>query len=219
MKKYTNLINFLTFFLIFFFYVIPPLIFKPVPADKINFPLNSSICFIFSVFFYFFCKKFLFSDSTKEKTSIKTPVKILIFFLTLIFLFLCGIFFNFLATKFSYTDDFLIIPETKTDFFYIIINFLFSAFFEEIIYRFYLPEQVFLFIKLKLNEKFSFIFAEILALLIFAFSHRYRGIFAILNAGFGYAILRFCYKKTDNIFITTAAHFVYNILIFFLSIS
>ena len=47
--------------------------------------------------------------------------------------------------------------------------------------------------------------------LLFAFSHRYMGIPAVINALLCGIVLRICYKKTGSIFCGTAAHGCYNL--------
>ncbi|MCI7564820.1 MAG: CPBP family intramembrane metalloprotease, partial [Spirochaetia bacterium] len=97
-------------------------------------------------------------------------------------------------------------------------SFLFSAFYEEILYRLYIPEQIKSFV-CKIKSNFTvFVISEIPVLFLFALAHKYNGIFAVFNAGFAYIILRFFYKKTDNIFVNVASHFFYNLTMLFLSL-
>lgn len=106
------------------------------------------------------------------------------------------------------------------------INFVFgtfcAAFTEEIFYRFYLPSAFKKNLKILSFGKFDSqkskpieIFIEIISVLIFAFSHRYLGLLAVLNAFFAGAILRFCLIKSKSVFIPTVAHFIYNLFVFF----
>ena len=215
MKNYNILINFFVFFVIFIFYALPPIFFISEPVTQINFPLNSLILFIFSAFLYYFTNQFFLQISKKN-----IPVLKLIFssVLCFIFIFLLGMIFNFLATIFKIKDEYSLIPQNLKEYFFVILTFSFSAFFEEVMYRFFIPEELSFFLQIKFSAKIAFLISESLTLLIFALSHRYRGLFAILNAAIAHVILRFFYKRTKNIAVTSSAHFFYNTILFFLSL-
>ena len=102
---------------------------------------------------------------------------------------------------------------------------IFAAFFEEVIYRFYLP-RAFREILLKRltgkkkasekmfdNQRLS-VFCEGLALLLFGLGHIYLGILGFLNALVCGAVLRFCMIKTKSLWIPFGIHAVYNFLSF-----
>ena len=124
------------------------------------------------------------------------------------------------------------------------INFFFgvffAAFFEEVIYRFYLPRAFReIFGKLRIfgnqksvkkdeivadsgiayvgdsenNQRLSF-FCEGLALLLFGLGHIYLGILGFLNALVCGAALRLCMIKTKSLWIPFGIHAVYNFLSF-----
>ncbi|MDD7268383.1 MAG: CPBP family intramembrane metalloprotease [Treponema sp.] len=98
------------------------------------------------------------------------------------------------------------------------INFGFSAIYEEVLYRAYLPEALILLfrINVKENTKFKYIslfFAEAIGALLFAFAHIYAGWLSVLNAILAHLILRLIYRKTGNIYINITAHWLYNLLI------
>lgn len=109
------------------------------------------------------------------------------------------------------------------------INFFFgvffAAFFEEVIYRFYLP-RAFREILLKRltgkkkasekmfdNQRLS-VLCEGLALLLFGLGHVYLGVLGFLNALVCGAVLRFCMIKTKSLWIPFGIHAVYNFLSF-----
>lgn len=100
---------------------------------------------------------------------------------------------------------------------------IFAAFFEEVIYRFYLPRTFReIFGKIKIfrnsdggqnNQRLS-VFCEGLALLLFGLGHVYLGVLGFLNALVCGAVLRFCMIKTKSLWIPFGIHAVYNFLSF-----
>ena len=93
-----------------------------------------------------------------------------------------------------------------------------SAFYEEALYRQFMPEISLLliqYIHFKSEKQKQWIKNGIegIWILIFAFSHLYIGIPAVLNALFCGIILRRCFKSTGNLLAGTLAHFTYNSLL------
>lgn len=106
----------------------------------------------------------------------------------------------------------------KVDF---VFGVIFAAFFEEVIYRFYLPralkELLFNVRKNPQNEKINLrlsLIAETASLILFALPHLYLGFFGFLNALVCGIILRVCMIKTKMIWISFAVHGLYNFLSF-----
>ena len=99
---------------------------------------------------------------------------------------------------------------------------IFAAFFEEVIYRFYLPRAFMeIFGKLRIrsarnNLRLS-VFSEGLSLLLFAMGHLYLGLLGFLNALVCGVALRFCMIKTKSLWISFGIHVVYNFLSFLLA--
>lgn len=93
---------------------------------------------------------------------------------------------------------------------------IFAAFFEEVIYRFYLPRafREILGKKLSQNNQRLSVFCEGLALLLFGLGHIYLGILGFLNALVCGAVLRLCMIKTKSLWIPFGIHAVYNFLSF-----
>ena len=118
---------------------------------------------------------------------------------------------------------------------------IFASFFEEVIYRFFLPNAFKeIFGKRVLRRSFSrnagetvkestplkavstrlkyrsrtTIISELLALIFFALAHIYLGVFGFLNALACGIVLRVCIKKTESIWIPFAVHTIYNFLSF-----
>ena len=106
----------------------------------------------------------------------------------------------------------------KVDF---VFGVIFAAFFEEVIYRFYLlralKELLFKVRKNPQNEKINLrlsLIAETASLILFALPHLYLGFFGFLNALVCGIILRVCMIKTKTIWISFAVHGLYNFLSF-----
>ena len=150
------------------------------------------------------------------------------FLMTLGLLLLLSALLQFLADKVklpSLSES--IKPEGK-EWLFIILSFISQGFSEEFLYRFFLPESIYSVFKYFKKEKiFSknrpaglllFLLFEFIFALIFSFSHRYLGFFAVINAFLAHFILRFSYLKCDNIAITSSVHIIYNLfqLIFFI---
>ena len=86
-----------------------------------------------------------------------------------------------------------------------------SAFYEETLYRQYIPETLMEIIPKK--GKATALVSEILSVTLFALAHRYMGFVPVINALISGAILRFSYKKTESIYAGFIAHFTYNALL------
>lgn len=86
-----------------------------------------------------------------------------------------------------------------------------GAFYEEVLYRQFLPEFMALIAGEKINMKLVFYGTEFLALLLFAFAHRYQGWISVVNSFLCGTVLRLCYKKTSSVLPGAAAHAVYNL--------
>ena len=100
---------------------------------------------------------------------------------------------------------------------------IFAAFFEEVIYRFYLPRAFHEIFERRLqryssnentiNQRLS-VLCEAAALLLFGLGHIYLGIFGFMNALICGAALRFCMIKTKSVWIPFGIHAFYNFLSF-----
>lgn len=101
-------------------------------------------------------------------------------------------------------------PSDGKSFLFCIFNFLFSAFYEESLYRFFLPEALLFLTRNFKDKKMVTIDCEIVACMLFALGHIYLGILSVINAALAYIVLRICYKKTESLLPGTIAHFLYN---------
>ena len=92
-----------------------------------------------------------------------------------------------------------------------------AAFYEEVLYRQFLPEVSAILLDGRVNKKIFCYLMEVLIILIFAFSHRYLGFIPVLNAFACGAVLRLCYRKTGSIWTGALSHFTYNMTLIIFS--
>ena len=133
------------------------------------------------------------------------------------------------------------LPSSIAETFFCIANFACASFYEEAIYRLYLPEMLGAVLKdaflqskksgAKTEEARStgkevahenaaressaenaVRISETLSVIAFALSHRYLGLPSVVNAFFAGIMLRLCCKKSGTLWTNTAAHFAYNML-------
>lgn len=176
-----------------------------------TFPWQYLIFFLNSVFILF-----IFDDSEKILKGHDIFYKI-IFPTTFIFsllLFISLIFktfsYYFPVSSFSEYHE-IRKPDTYTEYIFCILNFFFSSFFEEVIFRFYFPETLAKFFN-RNNSKKIFYILEIISAAVFAGGHLYLGLYAMLNAFFAHLILRRNYRKNRCLHSNIIAHFLYNLL-------
>lgn len=228
MKIHSFVTEILFFSIISLFFVIPPLFVNAPSVQHIDFTLFSVqnfSHFVIAVFIFVFYKKSVEND---EQISTKI-LKYLIYFVV-IFILLFGISFicNFSAQKLLNSENsfvnsqvFVENPQGFFDLLICIFNLLFAAFFEEVIYRFYIPFGIknFLFRKVfdenqsksyTIFEKSILLFIEIVTMLIFSYSHKYLGIFSVVNAAVAHLVLRFSFIRSKSLIPSTLAHFFYN---------
>jgi membrane protease YdiL (CAAX protease family) len=84
-----------------------------------------------------------------------------------------------------------------------------AAFFEEILYRAYLPAKLRFFVPRKIPPRFV---PEILCAILFSAAHLRGGAFSALNALFAGAALHICFAKTKSVVLTGSVHAAYNIV-------
>lgn len=89
------------------------------------------------------------------------------------------------------------------------VNLAAGAFYEEVLYREFLPETAIL---LGAGGRLR-IAAEGTVIAVFAFSHLYMGIPAVVNAALCGTVLRLCFVKTGSVAAGFLAHFTYNMLV------
>lgn len=228
MKIHSFVTEILFFSIISLFFVIPPLFVNTPSVQHIDFTLFSVqnlSHFVIAIFIFVFYKKSVEND---EKFTTKILKYLIYFFVIFILLFGISFICNFSAQKLLNSENsfvnsqvFVENPQGFFDFLICIFNLLFAAFFEEVIYRFYIPFGIknFLFRKVfdenqsksyTIFEKSILLFIEIVTMLIFSFSHKYLGIFSVVNAAVAHLVLRFSFIRSKSLIPSTLAHFFYN---------
>jgi membrane protease YdiL (CAAX protease family) len=107
-------------------------------------------------------------------------------------------------------------PASAVQLLFCILDFAAASFFEEAIYRLYLPEMFRKYLSCIPRFRFAEVCAEALSVVLFALAHRYLGIPSVVNAALACIFLRVCCKKTGTVLTNTTAHFAYNIVSLFL---
>lgn len=102
-------------------------------------------------------------------------------------------------------------PSTISGWLVCIMTIFVGAYYEETVYRQFLPNTLIL---LCGTRKWKKVAIELSSLLLFAFSHRYLGWMAVLNAALCGFVLRICRKKTGSVYTGTIAHIIYNTIMY-----
>lgn len=218
MKLHSFLYEILVFSLILAFCVLPPCFISPSQDIFIFtqpvFPWKSLSLFVFTLIFYFVILKKRFS------VNIHT---LFVFVFCFCLLFLNSLIMKavsfFVQNNSEELSAEIVKPQTFIEWLFIILNFLFASFYEEVIYRAYFPNAAISLLgkikKVQENEKLrisTIVIAEIIALLAFSFAHLYLGVLSVINAAVAHIILRLFYRKCEDIVACWAAHFIYNII-------
>ncbi|MCR5290807.1 MAG: CPBP family intramembrane metalloprotease [Treponema sp.] len=205
-----------SYLFVFIFFVIPPLFNKqitdPAIASSWSFPFFIIPMGILSLFLWFEQR-----DHTQNvRTSQSTIRHIILSSYTLkTFGALCIVssIMQIIASYLKHSETTPnIIPHTPLQTVITLCTFTITAFYEEMIYRQFLP-NMYQIIKSKVSLPKPLIFTvqEIMPLMLFAFAHRYLGTLAIINAACCGIILRICTLKTGTIIPGYIAHVCYNI--------
>ena len=217
MKKKYILVEFV---LVFAFLLLPPLFVSPAEAPDLLKNVSFSFTFLqqalIAVFLDFQWKgNFVLTEKQKFARLISVLKWGTLTFGFLMLIFACS---GFISNAVKKNDSLPVPSEIGTalnplTIFLLILNFFCSAFYEEVLYREFLPASIY-----RLCEDFSFfkgksvfkLTAEVFCILIFAFAHRYMGFFAVANAALCAVFLRICFLKTDGVYTGAAVHFLYN---------
>ena len=247
MKK--SAFSFFVFLYVLLYFVIPPVVVQffserqEVLLARYPFPVffNGIIAFfiyIFSIKGRIFDKPILFG---KQPFFVYSSSALICFGI----LCLSSVLFEGLAHFFTIDGGIqkILFPSSFfgwTNFFFGVI---FAAFFEEVIYRFYLPRafrEIFGKLRIFGNQKSVkkdeivtdsgiayvgdagnnlrlSVLCEGLALLLFGLGHLYLGLLGFLNALLCGSALRFCMIKTKSLWISFGIHVVYNFLSFLMA--
>ena len=207
MKLHSFVAEISFFSLIFLGFVIPPIFNTHLNSELFiqwDFPWLQLIYAVIAAFI------FLIFNEKQESKLVVFPVIFTVSLLFCISLFIK--FFSSLPIFYREAPLQVARPDSPVKWIFCIINFLAAAFFEEIIYRFYLADALFSLISRKSAAKFWIVFCEVFACLFFAAAHLYLGVFSVINAALAHIALRFCYKKCGSIWCGVCAHFIYNVI-------
>ena len=220
MKLHSSFFKIVIFCVVFACFVLPPLFIKSaINFEEWTFPFTQTVLFALALFLLYACR-FTTGDALEGGPRSKYFIFYnVIFPATFCFciLFSISLLTNGLAMicKMPSPEFKLLLPANALQWLFCLLNLFFAAFYEEVLYRFYLPETARFFAK-KIQKKLIFLLIEAIFALIFAFSHYYAGIFAVFNALFAHIVLRCFYKKTGSLAAGISAHFVYNLVQLFL---
>lgn len=212
----------LQFSLILLIFVCPPLFVNysdNLAVDFSKFSFFALISLILALFLYFQDRRERFSQGNPVQDNKKTIWKAAAFtsqyFLTFGFLVVGAVLFELLglAIKAKSLEN-VILPSTFLQGLYCAFTLAAAAFYEECLYRLYLPKALKKILVLtRAGKKFEAVLnflAEGAAVLLFAFAHRYQGLLALLNALLAGVILRLAFVKSKSLWPAYLAHLSFN---------
>jgi membrane protease YdiL (CAAX protease family) len=209
------------FAVVFLFLVLPPL-FTKSSGSPVNYtfslllPAQAAIAFLLD-FQEHLSSKETGRNQTMERFSKKIQVltwgAITFGGLMIVFALFQGLAFFFpkIASDSLLVDT--VSPKKISEWIYCIIALAVGAYYEEVIYRQFLPKNG---LMLWGTSKWKRSLIECISLLLFAFAHRYLGWAAVCNALCCGALLRLCYIKTNSVYTGSIVHFLYNICMYLL---
>ncbi|MBQ9206585.1 MAG: CPBP family intramembrane metalloprotease [Treponema sp.] len=231
MKK--NFLFYLLFFSVLLFFVIPPIgapfFVERQEAFVAHYPvsvfLNASIAFLI----YYFSQKRAVLFSEMPLCSEKKPFFVYLSAASVSFGLLClsSVVFEILSVVMGSESGIhqVLFPSGALGMVNFILGVCAAAFFEEVIYRFFLPSAFLEILTRRLLRKSVsrtddksaenrklWIFCEGISGLLFAAGHLYLGVFGFLNALVCGIALRVCMIRTQSIWISCAVHALYNFL-------
>ncbi len=226
MKKHTLLSDIVVFLLIFFLFIVPSFFAETISDSKPlfvswNFPFYKIALGLLSgaLLFFYYDK----NDNKNDEAAVKTIWQKLIVFPVLFtfgMLFAISLLSRFLSELAGSnsvfadhaTSEYITKPQGVLQWIYCLIYFLCSAFFEEVIYRFYYTDELKILLTRKKEWRFYNIVCEAAGLFVFAFAHRYMGWIPVLNAALAHIVLRLTYKKSGRLWPCIVSHFIYNVI-------
>ncbi len=209
MKKHSLLSDIAIFLLIIFIFIVPPFFTSAVSSAKPlfngwGFPWYQILLALLGALLLFF-----YYEKSGKRTLVVFPV-----LFTFGMLFATSLFCRFLAEVTGLYDGQIVVtkPQCLLEWIFCLVNFLCAAFYEEVLYRFYFIDQLFLLITRKKEWRASRLLCEALGLLCFAFAHLYLGWISVLNAALAHVFLRLCFKRFGKFWPCVASHFIYNVI-------
>lgn len=215
------------FFIILLFFVMPPIIFPQTTGDEYVMEIPYTVFILAALSFCLWWQ-------IKAEKNIQTPSQTsrlrvlmnqghcLVTFGTLL-VTAGGIELICRLSPVTQNKPHLLPPETFSGWLNVIFGTLCAAFYEEVLYRVYLPDAMKrIFVHRKGGSSFqsevpqttkkdlrSFAL-ESAAVILFALAHRYVGWISVLNALIAGTVLRRCYIKTASLLSCFIAHTLYN---------
>ena len=202
------------FFLLFVMFAFPPVLNSKTSSYSASMPVLMLLVYT-AVCIYILCK-------TKFKKSDFTKFSFLSSAILLISLFINGAVWNLISSLFvdSQEDIQRIMPDNLLEKLYVGLSIFVSALYEELLYRQFLPDGAVSIISQSAQSVISptvLRFAsEIVIIAIFALGHRYLGGWAVVNALCAGVMLRIFCIRTGSFLSGFIAHYVYNMIVFFL---
>lgn len=188
-------------------------------AREIVYPLSIYLNFFASLLLYFlFSESFSHPESSSESSSDSQIFKKhSVFLITFGSIFVLAGIFELLSYfgLIPFNEIRLVFPKTPLKIAGVILGTFFAAFFEEFLYRFYLPESLISFFN---GKKLHPAVIEISVVLIFAFFHLYRGWTNVVFAFLSGMILRWSFKNTKSLVSVSIIHGLYNLSSIFASV-
>lgn len=197
-------------------WVLPP--FLTVSQNALTLESDREIVYPLSVFLNFFASLLLFLILSETFPENKSQIfkKHSVILITFGSIFVLAGFFELLCflKLIPFNDIHLAFPKTPLKIANCISGTFFAAFFEEFLYRFYLPESL---LSIFSGKRLHPAIIEIAVILIFAFSHFYRGWTNVIFAFLCGIILRWSFKNTKSLVSVSIIHGLYNLSSIFAS--
>ncbi len=214
MKKHTLLSDIAVFLLIIFLFIVPPFFTRAVSVSGFLFKGWAFPWYQFLLAFLAAALLFFYYQKNEGAVSVWSRLNVFPVLFTFGMLFSVSLFCHFLAGVSGISADTINVvkPEGILQWSFCLLYFLSAAFYEEVLYRFYFTDQLFILITKKKIWRGSLILCEALGLLVFAFAHLYMGWISVLNAALAHVVLRLCYKNSCRLWPCVAAHFIYNVI-------
>lgn len=216
MKKHSLVIESITFFAIFFLFIVSSFISAVYAFNSSSFASGVFKTWSFPwqlLIMSVFCTVVLliFYEKSSKRTLILFPV-IMTFGLLFCVSLLCKSIAAFAGDSGADASLMVAKPEGVAQWIFCILTFAFAAFNEEVIYRFYLADKMYQLLSARLQWKILRTLCEVFTLLCFAFAHLYLGWISVLNAALAHIILRLCYRKNEKLWPCVVSHFLYNMI-------
>lgn len=233
-KKHLLLIEILEYLVILLLFVLLPILSAPETTINLDIAYNPFLVFFrLLLFLYLILRVYdnTHSDSFKIKEVMQFYNRVQLVIQTILLLFLLigiSVIFNFIAKSSGYDIVQIEVepPSGASEWIWFVIATAIFAFFEEILFRRFLPEQARYFVK-NLNGKLSthdterfnqlaIVSIEFIVIVLFALGHLYLGLVATYSAAFSAIILRLSILKWGVLLPACFAHALNNLIAFFI---